>query len=164
MLKFSAFRTCRLNQSGSKPAPRKGLIGRLLGVAADAHTAFKGFQENRKKFLELMDSEQAKARKTKADLAVTIDLLDQQAVAIRQSLHALKIEIAAGQIAIDRGQDELEALRLHAVETGDPADAADAMEFRGAIANFRGKIAEMREKPRRVGDADPHHRAEQAGR
>ena len=92
-----------------------------------------------------MDSEQAKARKTKADLAVTIDLLDQQALAIRQSLHALKIEIAAGQIAIDRGQDELEALRLHAVETGDPADAADTMEFRGAIANFRGKIAEMRE-------------------
>ena len=128
-----------------KPASRKGVIGRLLGVAADAHTAFKGFHENRKKFLELMDSEQAKARKTKADLAVTIDLLDQQALAIRQSLHALKIEIAAGQIAIDRGQDELDALRVHAVETGDPADAADVMEFRGAIANFRGKIAEMLE-------------------
>jgi hypothetical protein len=92
-----------------------------------------------------MDSEQTKARKTKADLAVTIDLLDQQAVAIRKSLHALKIEIAAGQIAIDRGQDELEALRVHAVGTGDPADAADSMEFRGAIANFRGKILEMRE-------------------
>jgi uncharacterized protein YaaN involved in tellurite resistance len=129
----------------SKPVPRKGLISKLLGVAADAHTAFKSFQENRKRFLELMDSEQAKARKTKSDLAVTIDLLDQQALAIRQSLHGLKIEIAAGQIAIDRGQDELEALRLHAVETGDPADAADLMEFRGAIANFRGKIAEMRE-------------------
>jgi uncharacterized protein YaaN involved in tellurite resistance len=128
-----------------KPASRKGVIGRLLGVAADAHTAFKGFHENRKKFLELMDSEQAKARKTKADLAVTIDLLDQQALAIRQSLHALKIEIAAGQIAIDRGQDELDALRVHAVETGDPADAADVMEFRGAIANFRGKTAEMLE-------------------
>jgi uncharacterized protein YaaN involved in tellurite resistance len=129
----------------NKPVPRKGLISKLLGVAADAHTAFKSFQENRKKFLELMDSEQAKARKTKTDLAVTIDLLDQQALAIRQSLHGLKLEIAAGQIAIDRGQDELEALRLRAVETGDPADAADIMEFRGAIANFRGKIAEMRE-------------------
>jgi uncharacterized protein YaaN involved in tellurite resistance len=125
--------------------PRKGLVGRLLGAAADAHTAFRGFQENRKSFLELMDTEQAKARTTKADLAVTIDLLDQQAVAIRQSLHQLKIEIAAGQIAIDRGQDELEALRLHAVETGDAADAADVLDYRGAIANFRGKIAEMRE-------------------
>jgi uncharacterized protein YaaN involved in tellurite resistance len=131
--------------TGDKPAPRKGVLGKLLGVAADAHTAFKSFHENRKKFLELMDSEQAKARKTKADLAVTIDLLDQQAVAVRQSLHALKIEIAAGQLAIDRGQDELEALRVRAVETGDPADAADVMEFRGAIANFRGKIAEMLE-------------------
>ena len=131
--------------AGGEPAARKGLIGKLLGVAADAHTAFKGFMENRKRFLDLMDGEQAKARKTKADLAVTIDLLDRQAVAIRDSLHALKVEIAAGQIAIDRGEDELEALRLHAVETGDAADAADVLEFRGAIANFRGKVAEMRE-------------------
>ena len=42
-------------------------------------------------------------------------------------------------------KEELEALRLNAVRTGDPADAADVLEFRGAIANFRGKIAEMRE-------------------
>jgi uncharacterized protein YaaN involved in tellurite resistance len=131
--------------AGGRPAPRTGFLGKLLAVAADAHTAFKGFQENRKTFLDLMDSEQAKARKTKADLAVSIELLEQQAVAIRQSLHGLKIEIAAGQIALDRGQDELEALRQNAVQTGDPADAADVMEFRGALANFRGKIAEMRE-------------------
>jgi uncharacterized protein YaaN involved in tellurite resistance len=131
--------------AGGRPAPRTGFLGKLLGVAADAHTAFKGFQENRKTFLDLMDGEQAKARKTKADLAVSIELLEQQAVAIRQSLHGLKIEIAAGQIALDRGQDELEALRQNAVQTGDPADAADVMEFRGALANFRGKIAEMRE-------------------
>jgi uncharacterized protein YaaN involved in tellurite resistance len=130
---------------GGQPAARHGLVGKLLGLAADAHTALKGFQENRKKFLDLMDAEQAKARKTKADLTVTIGLLDQQAAAIRQSLHRLKVEIAAGQIALDRGEDELEALRQHAVSTGDPADAADVLEFRGAIANFRGKIAEMRE-------------------
>jgi uncharacterized protein YaaN involved in tellurite resistance len=128
-----------------QPAVRKGVISKLLGLAAEAHTAFKGFVENRKRFLDLMDGEVAKARKTKSDLAVTIDLLDQQAVAIRKSLHSLKVEIAAGQIAIDRGEDELEALRLHAVDTGDAADAADVLEFRGAIANFRGKVAEMRE-------------------
>ena len=131
--------------ASGQPAPRKGIFGKLMGAAADAHTAFKGFQENRKQFLDLMDTEQAKARKTKADLAVTIQLLDQQALAIRQSLHGLKIEIAAGQIALDRGQEELEALRQNAVKTGDPADAADVLEFRGALANFRGKIAEMRE-------------------
>ncbi len=131
--------------TGTAPAARQGLVGKLLGLAADAHTAFKGFQENRKKFLDLMDAEQAKARKTKADLTVTIGLLDQQAAAIRQSLHRLKIEIAAGQIALDRGEEELEALRQHAVRTGDPADAADVLDYRGAIANFRGKIAEMRE-------------------
>jgi len=130
--------------SGKSTAP-KGLLGRVLGAAADARTAFKGFAENRKRFLELMDAEQAKARKTKADLGVTIDLLDRQALAIRQSLHDLKLEVAAGQIAIDRGEDELEVLRQHAVTTGDAADAADVLEYRGAIANFRGKIAEMRE-------------------
>ena len=131
--------------AGGQPAARKGLIGRLMGVASDAHTAFKGFAESRKKFLELMDEEQAKARKTKADLAVSIDLLDQQGLAIRHSLHGLKIEIAAGQIALDRGLEELEQLRQNAVRTGDSADAADVMEFRGAVANFRGKIADMRE-------------------
>ncbi|CEG58383.1 toxic anion resistance protein [Legionella fallonii] len=132
--------------SGAKPSTSsKGLIGKLMGVFSDAHTAFKGFQENRKQFLTLMDEEQAKARKTKADLAVSIELLDQQALAIRKSLYNLKIEIAAGQIALDRGHEELEALRLNAIKTGDPADAADVMEFRSTVANFRGKIAEMRE-------------------
>ncbi len=129
---------------GSAPA-RKGILGRLMGVAADAHTAFKGFAENRKTFLELMDGEQAKARKTKADLAVSIDLLDQQAAAVRRSLHGLKVEIAAGQLALDRGQEEQEQLRQTALASGDAADAADVMAFRGAVANFRGKIAEMRE-------------------
>jgi uncharacterized protein YaaN involved in tellurite resistance len=130
---------------GGQPAARKGLIGRLIGAAVDARTAFKGFAENRKKFLDLMDEEQAKARKTKADLTVAVELLDQQALAIRQSLNGLKVEIAAGQIALDRGYEELEALRQNAVKTGEAADAADVMEFRSALANFRGKIAEMRE-------------------
>ncbi len=127
------------------PPPRRGLIGRVLGLAADARTAFKGFEEGRRKFLDLMDAEQAKARRSKADLAVSIALLDQQAAAIRESLHGLKIEIAAGQIALDRGGQELETLREEAVRSGDAVDAADMMELRAAIANFRGKIAEMRE-------------------
>jgi uncharacterized protein YaaN involved in tellurite resistance len=130
---------------GESVASPKGFIGRLIGAAADARSAFKSFMKNRQTFLELMDAEQAKARKTKSDLTVAVALLDEQAGAIRQSLHGLKVEIAAGQIALDRGQEELEALRQHAVATGDPADAADVMEFRSALANFRGKIAEMRE-------------------
>ncbi len=92
-----------------------------------------------------MDQEEAKARRTKADLAVSVANLDQQTVAIKKSLHGLKIEIAAGQIALDRGEQEIEALRQKAVSTGDPSEAAEVMEFRNALANFRGKIAEMRE-------------------
>jgi len=132
-------------EAAAGPPERKGLMGKLLGLAADAHSAFKGFMENRKKFLDLMDAEQAKARRTQSDLAVTISLLDQQAMSIRRSLHNLKIEIAAGQIALDRAEDELEALRLRAVESREPAEVADVVDFRGAIANFRGKVAEMRE-------------------
>src|SRR5215470_16696925 len=124
-------------------------ILRIEDLQAEARggqpAARKGFAENRKKFLDLMDEEQAKARKTKADLTVAVELLDRQALAIRQTLNGLKVEIAAGQIALDRGYEELEALRQNAVKTGEAADAADVMEFRSALANFRGKIAEMRE-------------------
>lgn len=126
-------------------ASRKGIVARLIGFAADAHSAFKGFAENRKRFLDLMDEEQARARKIKADLSVAVALMDEQVAAIRQSLHALKIEIAAGQIALDRGYQELEAQRQKAVQSGEAADAADVMEMRSALANFRGKIADMRE-------------------
>jgi hypothetical protein len=35
---------------GERPVARKGLIGKLIGAAADARTAFKGFLENRKNF------------------------------------------------------------------------------------------------------------------
>jgi uncharacterized protein YaaN involved in tellurite resistance len=133
-------------QANSLPVERpKGLVGRLLRGFSEAQDAYKGFQENRRRFLDLMDAEQAKARKSKADLTVTIELLDQQAVAIRKNLHALKIAIAAGQIALDLADVEQERLRQAAIVSGDPADAADVLEFRGAMANFRGKIAEMRE-------------------
>jgi uncharacterized protein YaaN involved in tellurite resistance len=144
-IKILRIKDLQTEANGGQPGARKGFIGKMLGMAADAHTAFKGFSENRKQFLTLMDEQQAKARKTKSDLAVTISLLDSQALAIRQSLHDLKIDIAAGQIALDRAEDELEAKRLHAVSTGDASDAADVLDFRGAIANFRGKIADMRE-------------------
>jgi len=143
-VKILRIQDLQAESAGPKAAP-KGFFGKILGAASDAHTAFKGFAENRKTFLTLMDSEEAKARKTKADLAVTIQLLDQQEMAIRQTLHGLKIEIAAGQIALDRAEEELEAKRLHAIQTGEPADAAEVLAFRGAIANFRNKVAEMRE-------------------
>ena len=133
-------------QANAVPAERpKGLVQKFLRTFSEAQDAYKGFEENRRRFLDLMDEEQAKARKSKADLTVTIDLLDQQSAAIRKNLHSLKIAIAAGQIALDLADGEQERLRLAAIESGDPADAADVVEFRGAIANFRGKIAEMRE-------------------
>jgi class 3 adenylate cyclase/uncharacterized protein YaaN involved in tellurite resistance len=135
----------QVEANSTATAPRKGFVARLIGFAADAHTAFRGFAENRKRFLDLMDEEQARARKIKADLSVAVELMDQQAAAIRHSLHALMIEIAAGQIGLDRGYQELEAQRQKAVQSGEAADAADVMEMRSALANFRGKIADMRE-------------------
>ncbi len=134
------------SQANAVPAEHpKGLVQKLLHTFTEAHDAYKGFQENRRRFLDLMDGEQAKARRSKADLTVAIDLLDQQSAAIRKNLHSLKIAIAAGQIALDRADVEQERLRQAAIKSGDPAEAADVLEFRGAMANFRGKIAEMRE-------------------
>jgi len=124
---------------------RPGLVGKLLGGLGQAKAAFQGFSENRKQFLTLMDQEQAKARRTKADLAVSIQLLEQQDAAIRTALHELKIAIAAGQIALDRGEDELEQKRQHAIATGEPADAAEVQAMRSALANFRSKIGDLRE-------------------
>jgi len=144
-VKILRIQDLQAESQGKAPASSGGFFGKLASLVGEARSAFKAFQENRKQFLDLMDSEIAKARKTKADLGVTIELLDQQAVAIRDSLHKLKVQIAAGQLALDRGEEELEALRLAAVQSGDAADAADVLEFRGALANFRGKIAEMRE-------------------
>lgn len=129
--------------NGAKP--QQGVMGRLFGSLAQARTAFQGFAENRKQFLTLMDQQQAKARKTKADLAVSIELLDQQNNAIRTALHNLKIAIAAGQIALDRAEDELEQKRLHALSTGEPTDAAEVQAMRAGISNFRGKLGDMRE-------------------
>lgn len=144
-IKILRIQDLQADASSKTPPANKGLFGKMLGFIGEAHTAFKSFQENRKQFLDLMDAEIAKARKTKADLGVTIDLLDEQSVAIRKSLFQLKIAIAAGQLALDRGEDELEALRQHALQTSDAADAADVLEFRGSLANFRGKVADMRE-------------------
>lgn len=144
-IKILRIQDLQAEATGKAPVQSKGLFGKFMGMLSEAHTAFKAFEENRKQFLELMDNEIAKARKSKADLGVTIDLLDEQALAIRKSLYQLKVAIAAGQIALDRGEDELEALRQHALQTGDAADAADVLEFRGALANFRGKVADMRE-------------------
>jgi uncharacterized protein YaaN involved in tellurite resistance len=124
---------------------RPGLVGKLLGGLGQAKAAFQGFSENRKQFLTLMDQEQAKARRTKADLAVSIQLLEQQDAAVRTALHELKIAIAAGQIALDRGEDELEQKRQHAIATGEPADAAEVQAMRSALANFRSKIGDLRE-------------------
>lgn len=130
---------------GTNDAKPHGMIGKLFGALSQAHTAFQGFAENRKQFLALMDQQQAKARKTKADLAVSISLLDQQATSIRSALHELKIAIAAGQIALDRGEDELEQKRQLAVNTGDAADAAEVQALRASLSNFRGKMGDMRE-------------------
>ena len=126
-------------------AKPQSVVGKLFGAITQAHGAFQGFAENRTQFLTLMDQQQAKARKTKADLAVSIQLLDQQVAAIRAALHDLKIAIAAGQIALDRAEDEQEQMRQHAISTGDAADAAEVQAMRGGISNFRGKLGDMRE-------------------
>lgn len=128
---------------------KKSLFGRMMGnvvnFVAEANSAYRGFEENRKRFLDMMDEQKAKSLKKRADLMVQVQLMDEQRNAVRQSLHNLMIVIAAGQIALDRGEQECEQLRLKAVASNDPTDAANVMTFRSVLNNFRAKIAEMRE-------------------
>lgn len=135
-----------LQEEAKAVAPKTtGFLTKVLGMGKVAHGALKSFQENRKTFLALMDKEEAKARKTKADLMTTVQLLDEQARAVRQGVTNLSMAIAAAQIALDRGVEEAEALRQVALRTNTAGDAAVAMDYRNTLANFRGQTADMRE-------------------
>ena len=150
--------------AGGQPAARKGLVGRLIGIAADAHTAFKGFEENRKQLPRPDGRRAGEGAQDQADLAVAIELLDQQAAAIRRSLHGLKIEIAAGQIALDRGQEELEALRQNAVQHRRSGRRRRRAGVPRRARQFPRQDRRDAREPGRLGDADPDHRPEQEGR
>lgn len=135
-----------LQQEAHDAAPKAtGLLARLGRIGKVAHGAMKSFQENRKAFLTLMDDEVARARRIQGDLMVTIQQLDQQSQAVRQGVSELSLSIAAMQIALDRGVDEAEALRQVALRTRTAGDAAIAMDYRNTLANFRGRIADLRE-------------------
>ncbi|MBN3806773.1 hypothetical protein GXB81_27540 [Paraburkholderia sp. Ac-20336] len=135
-----------LQAEAHKIAPKAtGLLGRVMGLGKLAHDAVQSFAENRKKFLTLMDAEEARARKAKADLMTTVQLLDDQSQTVRQGVGNLTIAIAAAQIALDRGVQEAEELRQIALRSNTSGDAAIAMDRRNTLANFRAQTADMRE-------------------
>ncbi|MBB2166635.1 hypothetical protein HLH26_19320 [Gluconacetobacter sp. 1b LMG 1731] len=122
-----------------------GLLARLGGLVGGAKDALSGFAENRKRFTTLMDQQEARARTTIADLKRNIENFESMYQALRHAVRELNIDIAAGQLALERGQQEAESLRRHALATNDPVDAAEVMELRGRLANFAGHLAEQRE-------------------
>lgn len=135
-----------LQEEARDAAPKAtGFLSRLGKLGKVAHGAIKSFQENRKVFLNLMDEEEARARRIKGDLLVTIQQLDQQSQAVRKGVSDLSIGIAAMQLALDRGVVEAEELRQVAIRTNTAGDAAIAMDYRNTLANFRGRIADLRE-------------------
>ncbi|WP_133645459.1 toxic anion resistance protein [Paraburkholderia flava] len=135
-----------LQEEARDAAPKAtGFLSRLGKLGKVAHGAIKSFQENRKVFLNLMDEEEARARRIKGDLLVTIQQLDQQSQAVRKGVSDLSIGIAAMQLALDRGVVEAEDLRQVAIRTNTAGDAAIAMDYRNTLANFRGRIADLRE-------------------
>ncbi|WP_206957225.1 toxic anion resistance protein [Trinickia acidisoli] len=135
-----------LQEEAREVAPKAtGFLSRLGRLGKVAHGAIKSFQENRKAFLALMDEEVAKARRIKSDLMITIQQLDQQSQSVRTGVSELSISIAAMQVALDRGLVEAEQLRQVALRTNTAGDAAIAMDYRNTLANFRGRIADLRE-------------------
>lgn len=135
-----------LQEEARDAAPKAtGFLSRLGRLGKVAHGAIKSFQENRKAFLALMDEEVARARRIKSDLMITIQQLDQQSQSVRTGVSELSICIAAMQLALDRGLVEAEQLRQVALRTNTAGDAAIAMDYRNTLANFRGRIADLRE-------------------
>jgi uncharacterized protein YaaN involved in tellurite resistance len=135
-----------LQQEAHEVAPKAtSFLSRLGKLGKVAHGAVKSFQENRKAFLTLMDDEVARARRIKGDLMITITQLDQQSQSVRMGVSELSICIAAMQLALDRGIAEAEQLRQTALRTNTAGDAAIAMDYRNTLANFRGRIADLRE-------------------
>lgn len=135
-----------LQEEARDAAPKAtGFLSRLGRLGKVAHSAIKSFQENRKAFLALMDEEVARARRIKSDLMITIQQLDQQSQSVRTGVSELSISIAAMQLALDRGLVEAEQLRQVALRTNTAGDAAIAMDYRNTLANFRGRIADLRE-------------------
>jgi len=135
-----------LQAEAHKAAPKAAsLLGKVMSLGRLTHDAVQSFTENRKKFLTLMDAEEARARKAKADLLTTVQLLDDQSQAVRHGVGNLTIAIAAAQIALDRGVQEAEDLRQLALRSNTSGDAAIAMDRRNTLANFRSQTADMRE-------------------
>jgi uncharacterized protein YaaN involved in tellurite resistance len=135
-----------LQEEAREAAPKAtGFLSRIGRLGKVAHSAIKSFQENRKAFLALMDEEVARARRIKSDLMITIQQLDQQSQSVRTGVSELSICIAAMQVALDRGLVEAEQLRQVALRTNTAGDAAIAMDYRNTLANFRGRIADLRE-------------------
>jgi uncharacterized protein YaaN involved in tellurite resistance len=122
-----------------------GFFTKVFSLGKVAGSAIQSFSENRKKFLTLMDKEEAKARKTKADLMITIQKLDEQALAVRQGVSNLTVCVAAAQIALDDGYKQAEELRQKALTSRNPGDAAVALDYRNALTNFKGRVADIRE-------------------
>lgn len=135
-----------IQAEAQKVAPKAaGLFAKMLSLGKVASDAVQSFQENRRRFLDLMDKQQARARKAKADLTTTVQLLDEQAQAVRHSVGNLTVAIAAAQMALDRGAQEAEQLREAALRSNTAADAAIAMDRRNTLANFRAQTTDMRE-------------------
>ena len=134
-----------LQQEAAGIAPKAtGFLAKTLHIGKLAKGAIASFSENRKKFLTLMDQEEARARKVKADLMVTIELLDEQSQAVREGVSDLTIGIAAAQIALDKGFGQAETLRQTALASKDPTDAALALDYRNSLLNFQGRVSEIR--------------------
>jgi uncharacterized protein YaaN involved in tellurite resistance len=135
-----------LKKEAQTVAPKAtGLLSKVFAMGHLAGSALKSFEANRRQFLTLMDKEEARARAAKADLMVTVQLLDQQSQAVRQSISDLTVGIAAGQLALDRGQVEAEHLREAALESQNPGDAAVAMDYRRTLLAFQSRVADLRQ-------------------
>lgn len=138
---FDGIKILRIDELQSGTTKSRGIMRSLINRAK---SPLQQFAENRKQFNAVMDQQEAKARRLIGDFGLTIQNLTKMSAETRAGLTNLTVEVAAGQIALDRGYEELAALREKAIATDDQGLAAEVMVLRGRLADFEGKISELR--------------------
>ncbi|MGY8607685.1 hypothetical protein ACTVH1_18810 [Gluconobacter cerinus] len=141
ILKLNDIRKEMLEQTG----PAKGLFRRAGKMLSLGKSAIQSYGANRQKFINVLAAQEAKVRRMKADGVVALQLQSEEDRALRSAVSELRLTIAAFQMLHDRASAHYEALRVQAVESCDPAEAAFALQYRSRLLILESTIVDTKE-------------------
>lgn len=141
ILRLDDIRKEMLEQTG----PAKGLFRRAGKMLSLGKSAIQSYGANRQKFINVLTTQEAKVRRMKADGVVALQLQSEEDRALRSAVSELRLTIAAFQMLHDRASAHYEALRVQALESRDPADAAFALQYRSRLLILESTIGDTKE-------------------